>query len=298
MPFITQGKANVKYLLIVVLVAVVAGGIIFAAWNYCQKEIVILNKVNNIEINKKSINSEPETINLCSFPDNIKLSPISYVDYNNDGYNDILIGEKIYLNTGKKSPDEYCQEYAYSSSLSESLSKITPTLINYCSQYNDSYLQYDAINGLQTGFYINDLSNKNERIFVLCSADKIAILENKNNRWQPVMEQDFIYGNDTEVISLNVKDFDNDGIDEIAYKIGFHSFYSAGTEYYLYSQKDNNFFYCQEISEINPKEINKSLSPFCCGNPENLYNDDGSCVTNNMLWMYSESKETWIKSNI
>jgi len=44
MPFITQGKANIKYLLIVVLVAAVAGGIIFSVWNSYQKEIVSLDK--------------------------------------------------------------------------------------------------------------------------------------------------------------------------------------------------------------------------------------------------------------
>jgi len=38
MPFITQGKANIRYLLIVFLVAVVAGGIIFYTWNCYQKE--------------------------------------------------------------------------------------------------------------------------------------------------------------------------------------------------------------------------------------------------------------------
>jgi len=50
MPFITQGKANIKYLLIVVLVATIAGGIIFAEWNYYQKEIVNLNSFTKIKM--------------------------------------------------------------------------------------------------------------------------------------------------------------------------------------------------------------------------------------------------------
>ena len=38
MPFITQGKANIKYLLIVVLVAAIAGGILFTTWNNYSNE--------------------------------------------------------------------------------------------------------------------------------------------------------------------------------------------------------------------------------------------------------------------
>ena len=52
MPFITQGKTNIKYLLIVVLVAAVAGGIIFIYWNNCQKELTSLSK--EIEIKKNN----------------------------------------------------------------------------------------------------------------------------------------------------------------------------------------------------------------------------------------------------
>lgn len=44
MPFITQGKANIKYLLIVVLIAVVAGGIIFVSLNFYRKEMLDLSK--------------------------------------------------------------------------------------------------------------------------------------------------------------------------------------------------------------------------------------------------------------
>jgi len=51
MAFITQGKANIKYLLIVVLAAAVAGGIVFAVWSCYQKEMVDLNK--SAEINKQ-----------------------------------------------------------------------------------------------------------------------------------------------------------------------------------------------------------------------------------------------------
>jgi len=49
MPFINQGKANIKYLLIVGLVAAVAGGIIFVAWNNYQKEIIDLNNFSEIK---------------------------------------------------------------------------------------------------------------------------------------------------------------------------------------------------------------------------------------------------------
>lgn len=58
MPFITQGKANIKYLLIVVLIAAVAGGLIFIYWNIYQKEIVSLNNFTEIKNSKKIINSE------------------------------------------------------------------------------------------------------------------------------------------------------------------------------------------------------------------------------------------------
>lgn len=58
MPFTTQGKANFKYLLIVALVAAVAGGIVFVAWNYYKKEIVNLDKIDNIKISKNLINGE------------------------------------------------------------------------------------------------------------------------------------------------------------------------------------------------------------------------------------------------
>jgi len=52
MPFITQGKSNIKYLLIVFLVAAIASGIIFTALSHYQREIVSLNnftKIKNIE---------------------------------------------------------------------------------------------------------------------------------------------------------------------------------------------------------------------------------------------------------
>ena len=55
MPFITQGKANIKYLLIVVFVAAVAGGIIFFCWKNYQKEIVNLNNFTEIKNLEKNI---------------------------------------------------------------------------------------------------------------------------------------------------------------------------------------------------------------------------------------------------
>jgi len=62
MPFITQGKANIKYLLIVVLVAAVAGGIIFTYWKDCQKEIISLNKFTEIKMPEKKIKNKPDFI--------------------------------------------------------------------------------------------------------------------------------------------------------------------------------------------------------------------------------------------
>lgn len=59
MPFITQGKANVKYLLILGLVAAVSGGIIFAARNSYYKDIVNLD--NFSEIKKPANNIKGET---------------------------------------------------------------------------------------------------------------------------------------------------------------------------------------------------------------------------------------------
>jgi len=53
MPFITQGKTNVKYLLIVALVAAIAGGIIFSARNSCYKDIVNLNNFVEIKVPEK-----------------------------------------------------------------------------------------------------------------------------------------------------------------------------------------------------------------------------------------------------
>jgi len=55
MPFITQGKANIKYLLIVVFVAAVSSGIIFFILNYSQKEIDGLGKVTELKKTDKSI---------------------------------------------------------------------------------------------------------------------------------------------------------------------------------------------------------------------------------------------------
>lgn len=49
MPFITQGKVNIKYLLIVSLIAAVAAGIIYANWNYFQKEITSLDNFTKIK---------------------------------------------------------------------------------------------------------------------------------------------------------------------------------------------------------------------------------------------------------
>ena len=64
MPFITQGKANIKYLLIVVFVAAVAGGIIFICWNGYRKEIANLNNFTEIKKTEKSINSDTANWNL------------------------------------------------------------------------------------------------------------------------------------------------------------------------------------------------------------------------------------------
>jgi len=50
-PFITQGKANIKYLLIVILVVAIFGGFIFFTWNNYQKELVNSNEV----IEKESV---------------------------------------------------------------------------------------------------------------------------------------------------------------------------------------------------------------------------------------------------
>lgn len=58
MPFITQGKANIKYLLIVVLVAAIGIGIIVASLNSFRKELISLN--NFIEI--KNIKQDSKTI--------------------------------------------------------------------------------------------------------------------------------------------------------------------------------------------------------------------------------------------
>lgn len=60
MPFITQGKANIKYLLIVILVAAVACGIIYVAWNSYQKEIVSLGKFIEIKLKKSPTCSSAE----------------------------------------------------------------------------------------------------------------------------------------------------------------------------------------------------------------------------------------------
>jgi len=49
MPFITQGKANIKYLLIVILVAAISGSFIFVYWNGYRKEIVNLNNFSEIK---------------------------------------------------------------------------------------------------------------------------------------------------------------------------------------------------------------------------------------------------------
>jgi hypothetical protein len=55
MPFITQGKANIKYILIVFLVAAVSGGIIFIIWNNYQKEMVNLNNFTEIKNSGKNV---------------------------------------------------------------------------------------------------------------------------------------------------------------------------------------------------------------------------------------------------
>jgi hypothetical protein len=55
MPPIIQGKANIKYLLIVALVAAVAGGIIYSNWNYFQKEINSLNQFIETKKSEKNI---------------------------------------------------------------------------------------------------------------------------------------------------------------------------------------------------------------------------------------------------
>lgn len=69
MPLITQGKANVKYLLIVGLVAAVAGGIIFVAWNTYQKEIIISDNFN--EIKKSANNIKSQTTGWKTYSNNI-----------------------------------------------------------------------------------------------------------------------------------------------------------------------------------------------------------------------------------
>lgn len=58
MPFITQGKANIKYLLIVVLVAAVAIGIIITSMNSFRNEIISLNKVVEIKKPEKILERE------------------------------------------------------------------------------------------------------------------------------------------------------------------------------------------------------------------------------------------------
>jgi len=75
MPFITQGKANIKYLFVVVLVATIAGGIIFTYWKDCQREIINLNNFTEIIKPEKKIE---EKISDNGLKVNIKISDNQY----------------------------------------------------------------------------------------------------------------------------------------------------------------------------------------------------------------------------
>lgn len=216
------------------------------------------------------------------------------------------------LENGYKAPDgyyvsaEYCPDdqmgmhggcpnckmskIVLKSGANQNMEKLKPLISKYCSK--DQNVNDGA------GFYINADRAGDKEILILCKKannnDYFAVFDSKNQE-VPILESEiecYLDSNGCQFKeNLTIKDFDNNGLDEIAYSIagGFVD-RSSITWFHnrLYSFVDKKWYGCDGICEeslvdpTNPgrKELKKECNMDQCPGP----------------WVYSESKKTWINN--
>jgi hypothetical protein len=182
--------------------------------------------------------------------------------------------------------------------------EIAPVLVSYCSHF-DVGKYYQAYTDIFWKYLNADLDNDKE-ILVVCDAAnfrQFAVLDKQNDKWVVLVSDDtLICPNEGWLSGINVKDYDNDGIDEITYDNGGAGAWGETTDIYsLYSFTDRKWFTCiykKEYEEPGGKNYKES---FICEECPPSYGPDpwqrGCKKNENISWRYDLSQNIWIKKH-
>jgi hypothetical protein len=169
---------------------------------------------------------------------------------------------------------------------------VAPTITNFCSKF-DGYFDMH-------GQYVNADLDQEKELIVFCDGfiHRFAVLDNQNNKWI-TLTQNSDGWDDNYLWSLKpvtVKDYNNDGIDEISYAYSRGTINFSMSAYFLHSFRDKKWFTCIKTIDLGySPDGSQDLAEFKCGYCPNG-NEDEFIENKNNPWIYSEDKETWINN--
>lgn len=126
---------------------------------------------------------------------------------------------------------------------------------SFCREkFKEKYREEDFLH-LETVYFLNFDEDEKKEILGICLTfpPKIMlfVLDQQNNKYKPVLEKVVEPGMREYVFeNLQVKDINQDGIDEIIYEKGFQYKASGFYAFHLYSPKDKEWFWRQDSYSV------------------------------------------------